>query len=256
MKLYEIFGSVRGQMLYEDVLAQHLMEKVTWSPAMLHKYKKYHRDENNLFLDTHNLMGHAKTKASPYLMTTSGVEGKEFSPSIILRAQPELVELINKAGLYDHFRGIMNHSLNLRGVKERDPRIAAFYGQKFVDKVLSKPEEAIKDLRNLAQNSSYVPDVGNRSEVEMDKPKSTSTRNIPQVIDDEIAKMRKTLSPEQRQRIMANGFKQEELRKQIADIFGKEVAKKKGVTKGRGFHHETDPGQIRHVIQHYFHQFL
>jgi hypothetical protein len=64
------------------------------------------------------------------------------------------------------------------------------------------------------------------------------------------------LSPEQRKKAMANGFNQTDLRKQIADIFGKEVNQQKGIRKGRGFHHETDPNQIRNVIHHYFHQFL
>jgi hypothetical protein len=261
MKLHELFEntSFRTELLFEDVLRQNLMEKVRWSAKMLHRYHNYRRDENNLFLDSKEgggLQGHAKTKASPYLMVTSGVEGRDFSPSIIGRAQPQIMALIKKAGLEDNFKGVRSHSLNLRGIKTHDPRIAAFYAQKFVEKSLIDPDGFVQDLRKLSTNSSHVPEVGDISQIEKNLEIATSQRNIPQVINDEIAAMKKTLSPEQRKKAMANGFNQTDLRKQIADIFGKEVNQQKGIRKGRGFHHETDPNQIRNVIHHYFHQFL
>ena len=131
-----------------------------------------------------------------------------------------------------------------------------FLLRKFVEKSLIDPKGFVQDLRRLATDTSHIPEVGDISQIEKNLPRATSQRNIPQVISDEIAAIRKTLSPSQRKKIMANGFNKDELKRQVASIFSKEVNKQKGVRKGRGFHNDTDPGQIRNVIQHYIHQFL
>lgn len=114
---------------------------------------------------------------------------------------------------------------------------------------------AAKDLIRLAANRKFVPTVQGNVADAKEQPASKSFRNIPQVVDDEIERMKKSLSPEQRKRIMNNGFKQEQLRRQVEKIFAQNL-EKRGILKGRGFEHETDPGQVRNVIQHYFHQFL